>query len=88
MSHESILYYNKSVDGICVIVTSPSGLESTVLVFVYGQDLYGTRVAPSKGFDLIEDDFKHSLMAAVLVSLLAASYGSRKLARGKILNQA
>jgi len=88
MPHESILNYNQSVDGIRGIVTSPSGLESTVLVFVYGLDLYGTRVAPSKGFDLIKDDFEHLMIAAVLVGLLAASYGTRKLSQRKMLNQA
>ena len=86
--HESLLNYNKSVDKIRGIVTSPSGLESTALVLVYGLDLYGTRVAPSKGFDLIKDDFEHLMIAAVLVGLLAASYGTRKLSQRKMLNQA
>jgi len=86
--HESILNYNQSVESIRGIVTSPSGLESTVLVFVYGLDLYSTRVAPSKGFDLIKDDFEHLMIAAVLVGLLAASYGTRKLSQRKMLNQA
>jgi len=85
---ESILNYNQSVEGIRGIVTSPSGLESTALVLVYGLDLYGTRVAPSKGFDLIKDDFEHLMIAAVLVGLLAASYGTRKLSQRKMLNQA
>ena len=31
-----------------------SGLESTSIVFVFGLDLYGTRVDPSKGFDLLK----------------------------------
>jgi len=86
--HESILNYNQSVEGIQGIVTSPSGLESTVLVFIHGLDLYGTRIAPSKGFDLIKDDFEHLMIAAVLVGLLAASYGTRKLSQRKMLNQA
>jgi len=86
--HESILNYNQSVEGIRGIVTSPSGLESTALVLVYGLDLYGSRVAPSKGFDLIKDDFEHLMIAAVVVGLLAASYGTRKLSQRKMLNQA
>jgi len=86
--HESLLNYNQSVERIRGIVTSPSGLESTALVLVYGLDLYGSRVAPSKGFDLIKDDFEHLMIAAVLVGLLAASYGTRKLSQRKMLNQA
>ena len=47
--HESLLNYRKRVEAIRGIVTSPSGLESTVIVLVYGLDLYSTRLAPSKG---------------------------------------
>ena len=72
----------------CHLTPLPPGLESTVLVFVYGLDLYGTRVAPSKGFDLIKDDFEHLMIAGVLVFLVAASFGTRKLAQRKMLNQA
>ena len=74
--------------GVRGVTASPSGLESTVLVFVHGLDLYGTRIAPSKGFDLIKDDFEHFMIAGVLVFLVAASFGTRKLAQRKMLNQA
>ena len=61
-------------------MTSPSGLKSTALVLVYGLDLFGTRVAPHQGFDLIKDDFEHLM--------IAASYGTRKLSQRKMLNLA
>jgi len=86
--HESILNYNQSVLGVRGLTASPSGLESTVIVFVHGLDLYGTRIAPSKGFDLIKDDFEHLMIAGVLAFLVAASFGTRKLAQRKMLNQA
>jgi len=88
LPHESILNYNQTVVGVRGVTASPSGLESTVLVFVHGLDLYGTRIAPSKGFDLIKDDFEHFMIAGVLVFLVAASFGTRKLAQRKMLNQA
>merc|ERR1712098_28732 len=50
--HESMLNYKEKVEAIRGVVTSPSGLESTVIVLVYGLDVYGTRLAPSKGHDL------------------------------------
>ena len=81
------LFY-QTVVGVRGVTASPSGLESTVLVFVPGLDLYGTRIAPSKGFDLIKDDFEHFMIAGVLVFLVAASFGTRKLAQRKMLNQA
>ena len=78
----------QTVVGVRGVTASPSGLESTVLVFAHGLDLYGTRIAPSKGFDLIKDDFEHFMIAGVLVFLVAASFGTRKLAQRKMLNQA
>jgi hypothetical protein len=69
-------------------VTSPSGLESTCLVFVYGLDLYGTRVTPSKGFDMIKDDFDYLMIAAVIAGLILASGVTRKLAQRKALSMA
>ena len=80
--------FYQTVVGVRGVTASPSGLESTVLVFVHGLDLYGTRIAPSKGFDLIKDDFEHFMIAGVLVFLVAASFGTRKLAQRKMLNQA
>jgi len=88
MPHESILNYNQTVSGIKGILTSASGLESTVIVFVYGLDLFGTRMTPSKGFDLINPDFDYLMISAVLVVLVALSYLTRRLAQRKMLNQA
>merc|ERR1719285_1606304 len=85
---ESILNYNQSVTAVRGVTASPSGLESTVIVFVHGLDLYGTRIAPSKGFDLIKDDFEHVMIAGVLAFLVCASFVTRKLAQRKMLNQA
>merc|ERR1719309_312916 len=76
--HESILNYNQTLQGVRDIVTSPSGLESTSLVFVYGLDLYGTRVTPSKGFDLIKEDFDYLMITSVIAGLALASYVTRK----------
>ena len=86
--HESILNYKEKVESIRGVVTSPSGLESTVIVMVYGLDVYGTRLAPSKGFDLIKDDFDYLMISAVIIGLIIASFVTRRLAQLKSLNQA
>ena len=39
------------------IVTSPAPIESTSLVFAYGFDLFGSRVAPLNTFDVLSESF-------------------------------
>jgi len=86
--HESMLNYKEKVEAIRGVVTSPSGLESTVIVLVYGLDVYGTRLAPSKGFDLIKDDFDYFMITVVIIGLVVASFITRRLSQLKMLNQA
>eukprot|EP00088_Acartia_fossae_P054891 TRINITY_DN6343_c0_g1_i2.p1 TRINITY_DN6343_c0_g1~~TRINITY_DN6343_c0_g1_i2.p1 ORF type:complete len:892 (+),score=202.62 TRINITY_DN6343_c0_g1_i2:78-2753(+) len=88
MPHESIMNYNQTILGMKDILTSPSGLESTTLVFVHGLDLYGTRITPSKGFDLLKEDFDYIMISAVILGLVLASYITRKLAQKKMLTKA
>ncbi len=85
---EAILNYNQTIRRTRGIVTAPSGLESTSVVFAYGLDIYCTRVTPSKGFDLLKDDFDHYVIASVLVGLTAAAYITRKLSQRKNLKSA
>ena len=70
------------------IVTAATGLESTSVVFIYGLDLFCSRVNPSKGFDLLKDDFDYFVIASVLVGLTAAAYITRKLSQRKMLKSA
>ncbi len=85
---EVILNYNQTLAKIGGIATASTGLESTSVVFVHGLDLYCTRVNPSKGFDLLKDDFEHYVIASVLVGLTAAAYVTRKLSQRKMLKSA
>ena len=45
-------------------------------------------MTPSKGFDLLKDDFDHYVIASVLAALVAAAYATRRLAQRKSLKQA
>lgn len=85
---ESIINYNQSVTRVKGIVTAPSALESTCLVFVHGLDLFYTRVTPSKTFDILKEDFDHYLISVVLLGLLALSYTTKRLAARKTLRAA
>jgi hypothetical protein len=61
-----ILTHKREVIGVKDVITAPALLESTSLVFAYGVDVFGTRVAPSAAFDILGKSFnKLSLVATV-----------------------
>lgn len=50
------------VRGLRGLVQAPSAMESTTLLFAHGLDLFYTRLAPSRTFDLLPDDFPFALL--------------------------
>jgi len=63
--------HSRDVLGVKEIITAPAILESTCLVFAYGIDVFGTRVAPSQAFDLLDKGFnKVTLLGTVLALFL------------------
>ncbi|EPE35026.1 Quinoprotein alcohol dehydrogenase-like protein [Glarea lozoyensis ATCC 20868] len=61
-----ILTHQREVIGVKDVIASPAILESTSLIFAYGVDVFGTRVAPSAAFDILGKGFnKISLVATV-----------------------
>ncbi|XP_025197839.1 ER membrane protein complex subunit 1 isoform X2 [Melanaphis sacchari] len=88
MPSESMINYNKSLMRVDGIYTTPSSLESTCLVFVYGLDLFYTRVAPSKTFDVLKEDFDYLVIIVVTTILLISAYVTKNLASQKALKQA
>ncbi|KAK6629962.1 hypothetical protein RUM43_003783 [Polyplax serrata] len=85
---EAIINHNQTINNIRGMHTSSSGLESTCLVFAYGLDIFYTRVAPSKTFDLLKDDFDYYIITIVLMALSIVSYITKRLASRKALRQA
>jgi hypothetical protein len=64
---QSVITHERDVLGVEKIITEPAVVESTSLVFAYGIDVFGTRVAPSFLFDILGKGFnKVSLVATVL----------------------
>lgn len=63
------LTHRYEVLGIENIITSESGIESTSLVFAYGLDIFGTRVAPSFAFDILGKGFNKISMLLTVVGL-------------------
>lgn len=85
---EASVNYNQSLWRVRGIDVAPARLESTSHVLVHGLDVFYTRVAPSKTFDVLKEDFDHRLIVLVLGGLVVASYVTKKLASRKALRQA
>ncbi|QQP55421.1 CLUMA_CG016197_ isoform A [Caligus rogercresseyi] len=88
LSPETALNYNRTLLGPKKIITSHTGLESTSVVFLQGIDIYCTQVHPSKGFDLLKDDFDYYVISSVCMGLVIAAYVTKKLAMNKNVKQA
>ncbi|EUC29722.1 hypothetical protein COCCADRAFT_8104 [Bipolaris zeicola 26-R-13] len=80
------LTHKYEVIGIKEIITSESGLESTSLVFAYGHDIFGTRVAPSFAFDVLGKGFNKISMLLTVVGLFVGVLFVAPLVRRKQIN--
>lgn len=61
---------------------------SIIWIFCLFVDLFVTRVAPSKTFDLLKEDFDYILISVVLAVLTIASVIVKHLSSRKALKQA
>ena len=60
------------VEGLEKIITEPSRLESTTLIFAHGIDLFYLRTAPSRTFDTLSEDFSYVLLLVTIAALIVA----------------
>lgn len=65
-----ILTHSRDVLAIEKIITSPTLLESTSLVFAFGHDIFGTRLSPSMAFDVLGKGFNKGQLVLTVVALL------------------
>lgn len=63
------LNHQRELFGIKEVITSPSLLESTSIVFAYGLDIFGTRVSPSFTFDILGKGFNKGQMLLTVAAL-------------------
>ncbi|KAI1460106.1 DUF1620-domain-containing protein [Annulohypoxylon moriforme] len=75
--------HQREVLGVKEIITTPAALESTCLVFAYGVDVFGTRVAPSLAFDVLGKGFNKVALIGTVVALVVGVGGLRGLVRRK-----
>ncbi|KAF7817131.1 ER membrane protein complex subunit 1 [Senna tora] len=71
---QSYITHSIKVEGLRGIITVPAKLESTSLVFTYGVDLFFTRIAPSRTYDSLTEDFSYALLLLTIVALVAAIF--------------
>ena len=65
-----VLNHKRDILSVSKIVTSPSLLESTSLVFAFGDiDLFGTRTAPIGAFDILGKGFSKVQLVLTVVAL-------------------
>ncbi|VDL65262.1 unnamed protein product [Hymenolepis diminuta] len=88
MSTLAIISYNQTLERIKRIHTAPSGLESTSLVFAHGLDLFFTRIAPSKTYDMLRDDFDYFFIATIVIGMAVVSIVAKNFAERKELAKA
>ncbi|KAG8725818.1 hypothetical protein FRC12_024007 [Ceratobasidium sp. 428] len=81
-----IITHENQVLGIEHIITSPTLLESTSCVLVYGLDLFHTRVTPSGTFDLLGAGFNKAQLVLTIVGLSVAIAVVRPLVARKQLH--
>ncbi|CAA3017142.1 ER membrane complex subunit 1-like [Olea europaea subsp. europaea] len=71
---QSYVTHALKVEGLKGIATVPAKLESTTLVFAYGVDLFFTRLAPSRTYDSLTEDFSYALLLITIVALVIAIF--------------
>eukprot|EP00667_Euglena_gracilis_P001349 EG_transcript_1349 len=80
-----VVTYNKTVHHMRAIRTAPASLESSSHMLAIGLDLFYTRVAPAKAFDLLGEDFSHWLLLATTSALLVSTVVAKGFAKRRTL---
>lgn len=77
------LTHAREVLGIEAVLSSPSLLESTSVVFAFGHDVFGTTVSPSMAFDVLGNGFNKIQLMLTVVALFVGVGALRPLVRQK-----
>ncbi|OCT50400.1 DUF1620 domain protein [Cladophialophora carrionii] len=79
------LTHTREVLGVESVLSSPSLLESTSVVFAYGHDVFGTTVTPSMAFDVLGKGFNKGQLVLTVLALGAGVMALRPLVRRKAI---
>ncbi|KAG0223176.1 hypothetical protein BGX31_008656 [Mortierella sp. GBA43] len=81
------LSYDLEVAGVKKIATAPTLLESTTVVVALGQDIFVTQHAPSKTFDILNEDFSKSQLMLTIVALVVVLFFTAPMMQKKTLKE-
>ena len=82
------LSYNQTVHSVRSIISVPTDLESQSLVLaIGGSDIFFARTSPSRGFDLLPDNFNKILLSIVVLALVGIMFFMQQLVSAKIRKQ-
>ena len=82
------LTYNQTMEPFTSIVSTTTSLESQSLVFGFGgPDLFFTRTSPTKGFDLLPENFNKVMVGATTVGIVIALFVVQRMGKKKALKQ-
>ncbi|CAK7228254.1 hypothetical protein SBRCBS47491_006844 [Sporothrix bragantina] len=82
-----VVTHERDVLGVEAIVTAATHVESTSLVLAFGRvDVFGTRVAPSLQFDLLDRGFGKLSMLATVAALAVGVFVLRPMVAKKQIN--
>ncbi|CAK48124.1 hypothetical protein CBS115989_10787 [Aspergillus niger] len=63
--------HSREVSGIKSVLSAPTLLESTSLIFAFGGDIFATRATPSQAFDVLGKGFSKLQLVLTIVALTA-----------------
>ncbi|KAJ5184021.1 hypothetical protein N7492_001637 [Penicillium capsulatum] len=80
------LTHSRDVAGIHTVLSRPTLLESTSVVFAFGSDIFGTRATPSHAFDILGKSFSKMQLLLTVVALAVGVSFLAPMARKKQVN--
>ncbi|KAJ5495334.1 hypothetical protein N7539_000450 [Penicillium diatomitis] len=80
------LSHSRDVAGIKTVLSQPTLLESTSLIFAFGGDIFGTRATPSQAFDILGKSFSKLQLVLTVVALTGGVMFLAPMARAKQVN--
>ncbi|KAF9891221.1 hypothetical protein FE257_004785 [Aspergillus nanangensis] len=81
------LSHTRDVAGIRSVISTPTLLESTSLIFAYGGDIFATRATPSQSFDILGKEFSKMQLLLTIVALGVGVAILSPMTRKKRVNQ-
>ncbi|CAD8133843.1 unnamed protein product [Paramecium octaurelia] len=80
INFQNMLSYHQTFD-IEKFSIESTNLESSALLLVYGSDIFFTRIAPDKTYDMLLDNFNYNALIATTVLILVATKVLSKLVK-------